>query len=838
MLAFALVLAAAIFAADLILPTAWVIGAFYLVPLGLVAVACGRRTTAFVATLFLIVIFAAMVDQDELVKGQELIFLFFLAAAFIGLVVLADLLRQLDTVSQRATRRALFAEAEAAIVAQSIRGGRLRELAEAAIARIGEQLRADDAALLLVDGDEWVGFAGWNLGHDASELRVPREIFKEADDALRERHSLVLNDVPATVAATPRPHKGIIERYGLREVLLVPMLVVDAPLGVMAFNRRVAGGFTRDQVRFAESVAGHVAVALDNARLMAELQQKRRDLGLVVESSLDFAATLEPRDVVETIAARLADALKVSGCDIDVLEPQGDAVRTVVSYDSGEFVRELVGARWPLADYRTTRFVIETGQPLAIRDLDDPHVGEADRRLFESHGQRCQLGLPLKAHDRIIGVAELFDYGEARDFTFEEIELAEAICQFAALALENARLYDRVRAASLRLQQLQEVSLRLGRLRDERVVLDDVVRAAAELLEAGRVAYVVSDGEQQVVRAAIGVSRPVAEVEAGALEALRALLPRLTQFAGDEPRSSAQRAHAYDGALVVPLKRHRPDKVAALVFGDKIGGGAFSDDDQRLATTLAAQLSTSLRTIHEIEREHEIAEAFQAALLVPPPDVPGIDFGVRYKPATDLMRVGGDFYDVMSLAPGRLMIAIGDVCGRGLDAAVQTAMVRYTLRAFAPEGSPGETLARLNRAIVTQDPATPFVTIVLAYLDVRRRTLEFAVAGHPRPIVYVGGRRFHVSQDGGFPVSLFEPSVYPTNRFTLPPDATLVLYTDGVTEARDHGPQFGEKRLIDLVRRNLSLPAQSLADRIVDRAFAFSGEETRDDLAVVVVHLP
>jgi len=300
---------------------------------------------------------------------------------------------------------------------------------------------------------------------------------------------------------------------------------------------------------------------------------------------------------------------------------------------------------------------------------------------------------------------------------------------------------------------------------------------------------------------------------------------------------TADHAFVQGRALIVPVRRQRTGALAALVF-ERSREDSFSDDDGRLATTMAAQLALTLRNVHAFQREHAIAETFQQALLVQPPLLAGAEIGVRYQAATRAARVGGDFYDILQLAPGRVLIAVGDVCGRGLQAAVETALLRYTLRAYAQESSPGEALSRLNAALIAQDPELPFATIVLALLDVRRRTLEFAVAGHPRPLVLAGRRRFPVAQAGGFPVSMFEGETYPTNRCVLPEDATIVFYTDGLTEARRDGRMLGERGLRETVRRHLGEPAQQLAESLLGRAARFAGGSAEDDMAVVVVRLP
>jgi sigma-B regulation protein RsbU (phosphoserine phosphatase) len=200
--------------------------------------------------------------------------------------------------------------------------------------------------------------------------------------------------------------------------------------------------------------------------------------------------------------------------------------------------------------------------------------------------------------------------------------------------------------------------------------------------------------------------------------------------------------------------------------------------------------------------------------------------------------VGGDFYDLVTLSPGRLMVIVGDVCGKSLGAAAQSAVVRYMLRAYAAEGSPGEALSRLNAAVIAQSPEQPFVTLVVAYIDVARHMFEYAVAGHPRPLILAGRREFPMPGDGNVPVGIFRGAVYPTNRAILPDDTCVVMYTDGMTDARIHGQLFGEERLRKAVTENLQLSAQGLADSLLEAVKAYAGGVLADDCAVVTIRLP
>ena len=230
-------------------------------------------------------------------------------------------------------------------------------------------------------------------------------------------------------------------------------------------------------------------------------------------------------------------------------------------------------------------------------------------------------------------------------------------------------------------------------------------------------------------------------------------------------------------------------------------GRVFDEEDELVVATLAAQASVSLHNTAAYQREHAIAETFQRALLMQPPAIPGIEVGVQYRAATEVARVGGDFYDLVMLGPGRLMVIVGDVCGKSLSAGRRVGRGALHAAGLRGRGSPGEALSRLNSAVIDQLPGQPFVTLVVAYVDVARHMFEYAVAGHPRPVVLAGHNEFPLPVDGHLPVGIFRGNVYPTNRAVLPDDSSIVLYTDGMTDARTGGATFGEQRLRETIAK-------------------------------------
>jgi serine phosphatase RsbU (regulator of sigma subunit) len=202
--------------------------------------------------------------------------------------------------------------------------------------------------------------------------------------------------------------------------------------------------------------------------------------------------------------------------------------------------------------------------------------------------------------------------------------------------------------------------------------------------------------------------------------------------------------------------------------------------------------------------------------------------------------VGGDVYDVLPLEDGRVAVCLGDVVGKGIEAAADMAMAKFTFRALArlyPE--PSAFLARANDVVVEEIALGKFVTMVYAVLDPATGELACANAGHPpfRLVRPDGG--VQALPGPGLALGIDAGQAYEEERISLPPGASVVLFTDGVIETRRDGDLYGEGRLDAFLAAAVSaeLGAQELADALVADCRAFGGGELDDDCAVVCLRL-
>jgi serine phosphatase RsbU (regulator of sigma subunit)/PAS domain-containing protein len=276
----------------------------------------------------------------------------------------------------------------------------------------------------------------------------------------------------------------------------------------------------------------------------------------------------------------------------------------------------------------------------------------------------------------------------------------------------------------------------------------------------------------------------------------------------------------------------------AMTLARPAGRGPFEIADLSLAEQLGEHLAIAIRVDRMFRHRSEVAETLQASLLPARlPDVPGLDFAAAYVGATQSQEISGDFYDVFRYRDG-WAIAIGDVCGKGQDAAAVTAAARHSIRALASvHAAPAEVLASANEVLLAGDYGERFVTVKLAFLQPRGRRLgvRLASAGHPGPAVVRADGRVELLEGDGLPLGLFDDAQLSPMELELRQGDLLFFYTDGVTEARSADLEFLEDRLIDELAAGAGRSAAETVRAVQELVTEFSQGELRDDVTIVAV---
>lgn len=239
-------------------------------------------------------------------------------------------------------------------------------------------------------------------------------------------------------------------------------------------------------------------------------------------------------------------------------------------------------------------------------------------------------------------------------------------------------------------------------------------------------------------------------------------------------------------------------------------------------------------------RARALAQTLQQTLIPPtPPEIPGLSVAAAYRPAGDGSEVGGDFYDVFQIRSGKWIVVIGDVRGKGVEAAVVTALARHTIRAAAVDGRPPSEVLRVLNDVLIQNESERFCTVACVQLTqkVDDWTAALSSAGHPLPLLrQPSGPLLTMGRPGTLLGVVADPELSDT-RVTLTSGDLLLLFTDGVTEARTNGDLYGDERL-EVVMTAAEPTAGGVVAAVLDDVLRYQQGQARDDIALVALGVP
>jgi serine phosphatase RsbU (regulator of sigma subunit) len=389
-------------------------------------------------------------------------------------------------------------------------------------------------------------------------------------------------------------------------------------------------------------------------------------------------------------------------------------------------------------------------------------------------------------------------------------------------------------------------------LRESLSIFESVHRGYSEVREVARIEHEHVEQLRALadVSVALNSSLTVEEILQLTADAARALLggdratisifapdPRLRPLTATSPPRLSER-HTHPARLAVRLTA-RGRELGMLELVDR-REREFTARDDTILTQLAQLASVAISNAQLYERERTIAQTLQRSLRPGGlPVVPGLSAAVRFRPAGEGVELGGDFYDLYEAGGGAYAALIGDVQGKGPDAAAVTALARHTLRAGATyEARPSGVLALLHKALREQRSDGRFCTVAHAHLRLGggRMRVDLACGGHPLPlVVHPDGLVEPVGRLGTLLGTDIEPHLYDVT-VELGPGDVLVLYTDGVTEVRRRRREvFGHAELTELLSGSGGLPPDAVADRVEAAVLAASEGRLRDDMAILAL---
>lgn len=227
--------------------------------------------------------------------------------------------------------------------------------------------------------------------------------------------------------------------------------------------------------------------------------------------------------------------------------------------------------------------------------------------------------------------------------------------------------------------------------------------------------------------------------------------------------------------------------------------------------------------------QRSVAQTLQHSLLPELSELPGLELAVRYVAGVDGVEIGGDWYDVIDLGNGHTIVVVGDVSGRGLRAATVMASLRYSIHAYAAEGyGPSEILFKLSK-LISVDQDGHFATVLCGLVDIVEHRVVIANAGHPNPLLITASTAEFVRTEVGPPIGVANTTPAPVT-VTVPAEATLVAFTDGIFERRGENPDVGLERL-----RAAAVGFESIDDLLDGLLHTLTPDGATDDTAILAV---
>jgi len=497
---------------------------------------------------------------------------------------------------------------------------------------------------------------------------------------------------------------------------------------------------------------------------------------------------------------------------------------------------------------------------LVVRSLgSDPRLSGVADAASES-GIDAAVVVPLLAQDEVIGLLAVYP-PRGRRVTENETALLAALAAQLAVAVQNAQLHERAkrlgaereraldaeRAASKQVRALYEISRSFAQSLSLEATLEAVTSTIVDVLDVDAALIRMPDERREWV-----LPRELKVADPRLADAARSILFRRQPFGaraiqrlfrlGEAFQLTADAApelapfleRGWTGAAM-PIATPA-EVLASLTIISVRPGSPVTSETMDEAARIAGQAALAIDNARLYQQQKEFADTMQRSLLPQTvPELAGLELGDAYE-SSARVEVGGDVYDFLELADGRLAVALGDVTGHGIEAAADMAMAKFVFRSLAREHpEPSDFLQAANDVIVGEIAPGKFITMVYVVIDPRTGEVAVAGAGHPAPRIVRSDGTLEPLDAHGLVLGIERGQSYEEVHGRLATGDAVVLYTDGVLEARRNGELYGFERLDAALAAGAGRAPETVARAVLDDCRAFAQGELADDCAIVVV---
>jgi len=566
-----------------------------------------------------------------------------------------------------------------------------------------------------------------------------------------------------------------------------------------------------------------------------------------INSSISF------QHLIMTIIESANELLDAEGASLLLLDKETDElIFDIVLSEKGEII---TGKRLKTGQ-GIAGHVAKTGESVIVNDVsrDKRFCSEID--ASSGFNTRSLIAVPVMVKDKLIGVLEAVNCTASDGFGDNDLVMLDYIANAAAVSINNRELVANLKNRVDELTCIYEISQSIYFTFDIREFLTRILKAVNKVIKAERCSFVILDESGKNVEYFVSTKGNgfTIDLENSLMyHVIKTGDPLLVYNAEEESNRGAMGAKVAKGAkarsygsksfICVPMKL-RDRTIGVLNVTDKRRGDIFDSFDLRVLSTVANQVAETYENVllqkkgyerERIDKELEIAAEIQnRTLSVVPDDIPGVSLGAFTIPSS---YVGGDFFEISPFDDDSLGVAVGDVSGKGIPAAIFMNCVRYALRfEIIRHREPSDLMGRLNHWVYMDSYSGMFCTFFYAFIDRKKRTVSFASAGHNEQLFYRRANDECITlKKSGKPLGVLEGDMFGAGTVEYAPGDFLILYTDGLIEQGAEG-QMDVKELMGLMRLHADKSAGEIAAHVEKLVRGGKAQErARDDSTLVLV---
>lgn len=658
------------------------------------------------------------------------------------------------------------------------------------------------------------------------------DLKEEIWSKIKEGQSVFFDKMPQSCNVLQRIYTALPSN----SCLIAPLFTKEGLTGLFYLDdSNIAKTFTSPEMKVIMTFAVQIAMAIQRARLLNKVEENFNHLKSLYNVSTSLG-TLKLDKICELIVKKTSELLGVKDVSLIMLneETGGFAVASHTGLPPELTAKELTGKIVKFAAHRkkVLQFFASQSRRSSIKTV------------LDKIGYEFILCVPMFSKNTLIGIINIFSR-DALHFSEAEVRLIQSFANQAVTSIENALLYKVVQNKVHELASIFEVGKAITSTLNFDKVLGNIAENIMKVIHSDAISIMLLDEklEELSIRTAKGLGNhhykekvKVGEGVAGiAVKTGRPmmLIDSKRQKTGLTFPDSVKK-DKLKTILSVPLKAK--GKIIGLVNVYAKDIYYYSQAEINLLSTLSNQAAMALENARLYRQQYQIAQIIQGSLM---PQInmrfEGVEVGAKYIPS---LEISGDYYDLVPLSGRKFAVYISDVAGKGTDAAIYTARGKYILKSFSKiEYDPKEVLTQLNAILHPETEAEKFISVFYAVIDLDAMTVNYASAGHEPVILHKSKtEETKVLKTDGLLIGVKDNENYCQETQNLDIGDILVLYTDGITEARSKaGEFFGSERLSQVIRDNKNLSSQEIVEKIYKEVQKFTLKNLQDDFTLLVI---